>query len=45
MNNPVRAWFQQRIEATRLLRLGGPMSGGIALEMGCGRGPQGSTDR
>lgn len=38
MNNPVRAWFQRHLEARRLLALGGPMSGGRALEIGCGRG-------
>jgi len=38
MNNPVRAAIQRGFEARRLLRLGGPMAGGRALEMGCGRG-------
>jgi ubiquinone/menaquinone biosynthesis C-methylase UbiE len=38
MNNPVRATIQRRFEASRLLRLGGPMRGGLALEIGCGRG-------
>lgn len=38
MNNPVRAAIQRRLEAGRLLRLGGRMEGGAALEMGCGRG-------
>jgi len=38
MNNPVRAAIQRNFEATRLLRLGGPMLGGRALEIGCGRG-------
>lgn len=38
MNNPVRAAIQRRFEARRLLRLGGPVPGGAALEMGCGRG-------
>lgn len=38
MNNPVRALVQRHMEARRLLRMGGPMNGGIALEMGCGRG-------
>ena len=38
MNNPVRAAIQRRFEAARLLRMGGPMRGGRALEMGCGRG-------
>jgi ubiquinone/menaquinone biosynthesis C-methylase UbiE len=37
MNNPVRAALQRR-EAERLLSLGGPMRGGRALEIGCGRG-------
>src|SRR5580692_8107108 len=38
MNNPVRAELQRRFEATRLLKLGGPVAGGRALEVGCGRG-------
>lgn len=38
MNNPVRAAVQRRFEAPRLLRMGGPMSGGRALEIGCGPG-------
>lgn len=38
MNNPVRAAIQRRFEAPRLLRMGGPMHGGRALEIGCGRG-------
>jgi ubiquinone/menaquinone biosynthesis C-methylase UbiE len=37
MNNPIRAAIQRRIEAARLLRLGGPARG-VALEIGCGRG-------
>jgi ubiquinone/menaquinone biosynthesis C-methylase UbiE len=38
MNNPIRAAIQRRFEAGRLLRMGGPMKGGAALEVGCGRG-------
>jgi ubiquinone/menaquinone biosynthesis C-methylase UbiE len=38
MNNPVRAAVQRRIEAQKLLAMGGPMNGGTALEIGCGRG-------
>ena len=38
MNNPVRAAIQRHIEAPRLLRMGGGMRGGRALEIGCGRG-------
>jgi ubiquinone/menaquinone biosynthesis C-methylase UbiE len=38
MNNPVRAAIQRRFEARRLLRMVGPMGGGRALELGCGRG-------
>jgi ubiquinone/menaquinone biosynthesis C-methylase UbiE len=38
MNNPVRAFVQRRFEAKRLLAMGGAMSGGTALEVGCGRG-------
>lgn len=38
MNNPIRAAFQRHIEARQLLRLGGSLAGGVALEIGCGRG-------
>src|SRR5262245_47385594 len=38
MNNPVRALVQRFFEAERLLAMGGPMRGGAALEVGCGRG-------
>ena len=38
MNNPIRASIQKRIEAPRLRRMGGAVSGGTALEIGCGRG-------
>ena len=38
MNNPVRAAIQRHFEARRLLRMGGAMRGGTALEIGCGRG-------
>ena len=38
MNNPVRAALQRHYESRRLLRMAGPMSGGRALELGCGRG-------
>lgn len=38
MNNPVRAAVQRHVEARKLLRMGGPMNGGHALEVGCGRG-------
>jgi ubiquinone/menaquinone biosynthesis C-methylase UbiE len=38
MNNPVRAAVQRHIEARRLLQMGGPVRGGRALEIGCGRG-------
>lgn len=38
MNNPLRAALQRRLEGPRLLRMGGTMSGGSALELGCGRG-------
>jgi ubiquinone/menaquinone biosynthesis C-methylase UbiE len=38
MNNPVRASLQRRFEAQRLLAMGGPVTGGRALEIGCGRG-------
>lgn len=38
MNNPVRAAIQRRVEAPLLLGMGGPLDGGAALEVGCGRG-------
>lgn len=38
MNNPVRAAVQRHVEAQKLLAMGGPMDGGRALEIGCGRG-------
>lgn len=38
MNNPLRAAIQRRFEARKLLRMGGRMNGGRALEVGCGRG-------
>lgn len=38
MNNPLRAAVQRRVEAKRFLEMGGAMSGGTALEIGCGRG-------
>ncbi|MCC6527377.1 MAG: class I SAM-dependent methyltransferase [Polyangiaceae bacterium] len=38
MNNPVRAAVQRYFEARRLYALGGPLPGGHALEIGCGRG-------
>ena len=38
MNNPVRAAVQRHVEASTLLRMGGAMHGGTALELGCGRG-------
>ena len=36
MNNPARARMQ-RSEAGSLLKMGGPVSGGHVLEVGCGR--------
>ncbi len=38
MNNPLRAAIQRHVEAPRLLRMGGSVVGGQALELGCGRG-------
>jgi ubiquinone/menaquinone biosynthesis C-methylase UbiE len=38
MNNPIRALVQRGFEANRLLRLGGRLAGGAALELGCGPG-------
>jgi len=38
MNNPLRAAIQRHVEARRFLRMGGPLPGATALEIGCGRG-------
>lgn len=38
MNNPIRSSIQRHFEAPRLLHMAGPMRGGRALEIGCGRG-------
>lgn len=38
MNNPIRAAMQRFWEVPNLLKLGGPLPGGVALEVGCGRG-------
>lgn len=38
MNNPLRAAIQRHLEARRFLTMGGPLPGGRALEIGCGRG-------
>lgn len=38
MNNPVRAALQRHYEAPLLERLGGRVTGGRVLEIGCGRG-------
>ncbi|HWC14854.1 MAG TPA: class I SAM-dependent methyltransferase [Actinomycetota bacterium] len=38
MNNPARAAAQRRFTAKHMLRLGGAIEGGNALEIGCGRG-------
>jgi ubiquinone/menaquinone biosynthesis C-methylase UbiE len=38
MNNPVRSALQRHLEARWLLDMGGPLRGGTALEVGCGRG-------
>lgn len=38
MNNPLRAVIQRHVEARQLRRMGGAMRGGMALEIGCGRG-------
>ncbi len=38
MNNPVRAAMQRFVEAPLLRRMGGKVSGGRALELGCGQG-------
>jgi len=38
MNNPARAALHRHVEARKLLRLGGSIPGGRALEIGCGRG-------
>ena len=38
VNSPPRRWLQRVVEAPVLLRLGGRMAGGTALELGCGQG-------
>ena len=38
MNNPLRAACQRYYEVPHLRRLGGDINGGLALEVGCGRG-------
>jgi ubiquinone/menaquinone biosynthesis C-methylase UbiE len=38
MNNPIRASVQRHVEAPRMRDLGGVLSGGTVLEVGCGRG-------
>lgn len=38
VNSAPRRWLQQFVEVPMLLRLGGRMAGGTALEIGCGRG-------
>jgi ubiquinone/menaquinone biosynthesis C-methylase UbiE len=38
MNNPIRTAVQKHFETRRLLQMGGTMNGGVALEVGCGRG-------
>ena len=38
MNNPVRAAFPRHVETPVFLRMGGPVAGAKALEIGCGRG-------
>lgn len=38
MNNPIRRALQRSYEAPLLARLGGRLSGGRALELGCGSG-------
>lgn len=38
MNNPIRTGLQRYMEAPQLLKMGGKMKGGLALEIGCGRG-------
>jgi ubiquinone/menaquinone biosynthesis C-methylase UbiE len=38
MNNPVRSVLQRRFEVPRLIAMGGKLRGGLALEIGCGRG-------
>jgi len=38
MNNPIRSAIQRRLEGPRLRKMGGAITGGRALEIGCGRG-------
>jgi ubiquinone/menaquinone biosynthesis C-methylase UbiE len=36
--NPLRTLLQHRLETRQLFKMGGPMTGGRALEIGCGAG-------
>ena len=36
--NPLRPVVQRHLEARQLFRMGGPLNGGLALEIGCGPG-------
>lgn len=38
VNSPPRRWLQRAVETPVLLRLGGRLAGGTALELGCGQG-------
>lgn len=38
VNSAPRRWLQRAVETPVLLRLGGRMAGGTALELGCGQG-------
>lgn len=38
VNSAPRRWLQRAVEVPALLRLGGRMAGGTALEIGCGQG-------
>ena len=38
VNSSVRGWLQRTYETRLLLRLGGRLAGGPALEIGCGKG-------
>ncbi len=38
VNNPLRSALQRHVGAKKLIRLGGDLTGGRVLEIGCGRG-------
>ena len=45
INSFVRGWLQRTYERRVLLRLGGQLAGGTAVEIGCGKGVGVEIDR